>query len=405
MMACQDGMTRGSGVEVGLLTGGADRPYALGLAVALASRGVSLDFIGSDDLTSHELGVHPNVRFLNLRGNQSEDATLPAKIIRVIWYYARLILYAASARPKLFHILWNNKFELFDRTVLLLYYKLRGKKIILTAHNVNASKRDSKDSVVNRLTLKIQYRLADHIFVHTAAMKAELLQSFGGRCQAVTVVPFGLTASVPETDLTGQQARRRLGIDDSDRTILFFGHIEPYKGLAFLVAAFQELAAVDPRHRLIIAGKPGQGATEYTAKIEETIRRDAINGGRVIRRLQYIPEADTELYFKAADVIVLPYTSVSQSGVMVLAYRFGLPVIAADVGSFREDIVEGETGFLCQPHDVQDLVRAIETYFGSDLFRTLESRRCRIRQYAATRYSWTVVSDMTSNVYRQLLLD
>jgi len=405
MMAGQDDMTRGSDVQVGLLTGGADRPYALGLALALASRGVSLDFIGSDDLTSPELGGHPNVRFLNLRGNQSEEATLPAKSVRVLSYYARLILYAASARPKLFHILWNNKFELFDRTVLLLYYKLRGKKIILTAHNVNASKRDSKDSFINRLTLKIQYRLADHIFVHTAAMKSELVQSLGGRREAVTVVPFGLTAAVPETDLTREQARRRLGIDDSDRTILFFGHIEPYKGIEFLVTAFQRLAAVDRRHRLIIAGKPGRGAAEYAAKLQETICNDTINAGKIVQRLQYIPETETEVYFKAADVIALPYTSVSQSGVMVLAYRFGLPVIAADVGSFRDDIVEGETGFLCQPRDAEDLARAIETYFGSDLFRRLETRRPLIREYAATRHSWAVVSDMISSVYRQLLLD
>ena len=62
-------------------------------------------------------------------------------------------------RPKLFHILWNNKFQFFDRTLLMLYYRLLGKKIAFTAHNVNAGKRDSNDSWLNRLSLKIQYRL------------------------------------------------------------------------------------------------------------------------------------------------------------------------------------------------------------------------------------------------------
>ena len=75
-------------------------------------------------------------------------------------YYVRLVRYAATAKPKLFHILWNNKFELFDRTVLMLYYKLLGKSIVFTAHNVNAGKRDSNDSWLNRLSLKIQYQLA-----------------------------------------------------------------------------------------------------------------------------------------------------------------------------------------------------------------------------------------------------
>ncbi len=94
-------------------------------------------------------------------------------------YYAKLIRYAATAKPRIFHILWNNKFELFDRTLLMLYYKLLGKKIVFTVHNVNAGRRDSKDTRLNRLTLRIQYRLADHIFVHTEKMKRELIEEFG----------------------------------------------------------------------------------------------------------------------------------------------------------------------------------------------------------------------------------
>ena len=72
-----------------------------------------------------------------------------------------------AAQPKIFHILWNNKFEFFDRTLLMLYYKLLGKKIVFTAHNVNIRKRDGNDSWLNRFSLKIQYQLVDHIFVHT----------------------------------------------------------------------------------------------------------------------------------------------------------------------------------------------------------------------------------------------
>src|SRR5260370_40662500 len=63
-------------IEVGLLTGRCDKPYAFGLAMALMSRGVCLDFIGSDELDSHELPRSPNLRFLNLRGNQRPDPSL-----------------------------------------------------------------------------------------------------------------------------------------------------------------------------------------------------------------------------------------------------------------------------------------------------------------------------------------
>ena len=74
--------------------------------------------------------------------------SLLAKVRRVSSTTSNLIRYAATAKPKLFHILWNNKFQLFDRTMLMLYYRLLGKKIVFTAHNVNAGKRDLNDSLL-----------------------------------------------------------------------------------------------------------------------------------------------------------------------------------------------------------------------------------------------------------------
>jgi glycosyltransferase involved in cell wall biosynthesis len=99
----------------------------------------------------------------------------------------------------------------------------------------------------------------------------------------------------------------------------------------------------------------------------------------------------------------LPYTQVFQSGVLFLAYSFGLPVIGADVGSLRDDIIPEETGYLCRPSDAEDLASAIETYFDSDLFKTLDFRRQQIRDYANKRNSWAVVGESTYNVYAELL--
>ena len=127
-------------IKVTLLTGGRDKPYTFGLVRALISKGVGVDFIGSDELDSPEWHGTPHVRFLNLRGDMREDANLSKKMLRVLIYYIRLIFYAASAEPKIFHILWNNKFETLDRVFLMLYYKLLGKKTLLTVHNVKDRK-------------------------------------------------------------------------------------------------------------------------------------------------------------------------------------------------------------------------------------------------------------------------
>src|SRR6059058_4639783 len=184
-------------LSVALLTGGGDKPYALGMAAALTSEGISVDFIGSDDLNVPEVVTNPRVNFLNLREDQRSEASAMAKLRRVSKYYLRLFGYAATAQPKLFHLLWNNKFELFDRTLLMLYYKLLGKRVVFTAHNVNAGKRDQNDSRLNRLSLKIQYQLVDHIFVHTDGMKKELTSDFRVSPKKVSVIPFGINDTVP----------------------------------------------------------------------------------------------------------------------------------------------------------------------------------------------------------------
>jgi glycosyltransferase involved in cell wall biosynthesis len=388
-------------IAVALLTGGGDKPYAFGLATELISKGAALDLIGNDDLDCLEFHGNPGVHFLNLRGDQRPDVGFVTKTLRVLTYYAKLIRYAATAEPRIFHILWNNRFQSFDRTLLMLYYKLLGKTIVLTVHNVNAGKRDSTDTLFNRLTLRVQYRLADHFFVHTEQMKNELVREFGLQGARVSVIPFGINNAVPNTGLTSGEARQRLGLPDAERTILFFGNIAPYKGLEYLITAFQHIWGRGGDYRLIIAGWP-KNCERYWSTIGEAIRED-VQRGRILLRADYIPDDETEVYFKAADVLVLPYRHIYQSGVLFLGYSFGLPVLAADVGSLKDEIVEGETGFVFRPEDPIDLARAIETYFASDLYKDLSTRRHEIRDYATKQHSWDVVGQMTMSLYAGLL--
>jgi glycosyltransferase involved in cell wall biosynthesis len=387
---------------VALLTGGIDRPYAYGLSLALALKGVKLDVIGNRELECPEILAQPTVTFLALHGDLRQTAALTRRLSQHLAVYWRMIGYAATAKPRIFHILWNYKFHLFDRTLLMLYYKMLGKRIVLTAHNVNAAARDGNESMANRLSLKFQYRLSDHIFVHTDKMKAELHSDFGVAEKAVSVIPFGVNNSVPDTDLTSVEAKRRLGVDSKDKVILFFGRMRPYKGLDYLVDAFQQIALRDKSYRLIIAGEPKKDSERHWREIQESINRKGI-GDRVIQEARFIRDEEAEIYFKAADVLVLPYNQVFQSGVLFLAYSFGLPVIATDVGSLRDDIVEGRTGYVCQPCDAMDLAKSIARYFASDLFKTLERRRVEIKAFAGMRNSWGLVGDKTCEIYEQLL--
>ena len=392
------GSDRATELRIALLTGGDDRPYALGMVLALAGQGIWIDFIGSDKLDAPELHNSAQINFLNLRGDQNEDAPLLRKIVRILTYYARLASYVPRSQARIFHLLWNNKFEHFDRTALMLYYRLFRKRVVFTAHNVNMRKRDGCDSWWNRLSLRIQYRLVHHIFVHTECMKRELLTDFGVSERKVSVIPFGINNTSPTTEITTGEARQRLGVCATDKTALFFGQIAPYKGLEYLIDAFSEVAQRNGSYRLIIAGKVKKGHSAYWDKVRGRI---AISEARnhIIEKIEHIPDEEVELYFKAANVLVVPYVQIFQSGVPFLAYNFGLPVIATDVGSLRQDIVEGRTGFICRPQDSSDLANAILRYFESELFRDLENRRSDIRQYANERYSWEKVATITANVY------
>ena len=126
--------------------------------------------------------------------------------------------------------------------------------------------------------------------------------------------------------------------------------------------------------------------------------------GRIIEKMRYVPDEATELYFKAADVLILPYVRIFQSGVLLLGYGFGLPVIATDVGSLKKEIIEGKTGFVCKTRDTSDLALKIDqSYQEPPVLQALETQQREIKRYANERYSWSKVAGITTVVYRNLL--
>ena len=387
-------------VNIAVLSAGRDKAYALGLASGLLEKRIPFEFLGSDLVDSTFLHDSPLVTFRNLRGDQSEDASLHRKGVRVLRYYRNLLTYAVKAKPTLFHILWNNKFEWFDRTLLTLFYRLCGRVLVFTAHNVNIGNRDGNDSALNRLTLKIQYRLVHHVFVHTQQMADALQKEFCVPKEKITVIPFGMDR-LPDTTLTREAARAKLGLNPQEKVLLFFGNIAPYKGLEYLIQSMGELAADGQSYKLLVAGHL-KCTPEYWKGIEEATAKLGLDSS-VSFRIAWIPDEETEWYFKAADVLVLPYTYIFQSGVLFLGYSFGLPVLAADVGSLREDIVEGKTGFVFRPRDPKDMARAIRTFFDSDLYRDLAQRRPQIRAFASERHSWSKVAELIEDVYTRLI--
>jgi glycosyltransferase involved in cell wall biosynthesis len=156
--------------------------------------------------------------------------------------------------------------------------------------------------------------------------------------------------------LPKEEARRALGLS-GERIILFFGYVRKYKGLHVLLDA---MAAMDPRLgvRLVVAGEFYDDERSY----RDQIVRLGVESSVTIRS-EYLPNESVALYFSAADAVVLPYVSATQSGIAQIAFNFDRPVIATTVGGLAEVVREGVTGLLAPPGDPLALRDRIESFY------------------------------------------
>jgi glycosyltransferase involved in cell wall biosynthesis len=141
--------------------------------------------------------------------------------------------------------------------------------------------------------------------------------------------------------------------------LLFFGYVRKYKGLDVLLNALALLRG-QLDLALLVVGEFYDDERTY----RDMIRRLELEN-TVTLRADYIPSEEVKYYFSAADAVVLPYTSATQSGIAQIAYNFDLPVIASNIGGLPEVVRDGETGLLVPPNDPRALAGKILEYFTS----------------------------------------
>ena len=154
-------------------------------------------------------------------------------------------------------------------------------------------------------------------------MKHELCLDFSVPASKVSVIPFGINNTLPNTDLTSAAAKRRLGLGIDEPTALFFGQIAPYKGLEYLVEALPAILNEQKKFRLIVAGKVRRKPGARRDVERRLLRLNCSD--RVGLRIEHVSDEEAELYLKGADVLVLPYTDIFQSGLPFLGYRSVYP--------------------------------------------------------------------------------
>ena len=152
---------------------------------------------------------------------------------------------------------------------------------------------------------------------------------------------------------TKQAAKNFLNIDSQD-VILFFGLIRAYKGLDKLIETFAHIVKEKPDTTLLIVGECYDDIVKYQNLIKE---HDLQEKTMLVNK--FIPNEEVEPYFKAADVVVLPYYSGTQSGILMMAYGFEVPVVATNVGGIAELIIENKTGIVVNNNEIEHLLPAI----------------------------------------------
>ena len=192
----------------------------------------------------------------------------------------------------------------------------------------------------------------------------------------------------PGRGLSRIEARTLLDIEPEGPLLLFFGFVRRYKGLRYLLEALGQLAQPP---RLLIAGEFWEEEAQY----RDLIRQLGLEQHVFIHN-RYIPNEDIESYFVAADALILPYLSGSQSGVGMIALNYDIPIIATSIGGLAETVTHGKTGLIVPPADSTALAEAIERFFREGLSEPFSSAISQER----ARLSWDAlirIIEETSN--------
>lgn len=266
----------------------------------------------------------------------------------------------------------------------------RGIPVVTTIHNV----KPHESSRWFEHFLHAICRLSDRVIVHTRPSAQRLRADIPAIAGATRVVPHGPLGWPPELETTKQAACRSLGLPEDAFVLLLFGGLRPYKGIEVAVRAMGILARTHDNMILLIAGADwgGNNAWRQARSTLGLIQRVRIHD-------RFIPANEVPLYFRAADLALLPYLHFNaQSGVGLTALFAGVPIVASRVGGLDELVLDPESAV--PPGDPCALASRIARIARDP---TLLRRLQRDSRCLARRYAWETVAETTMSIYEELL--
>ncbi len=298
-----------------------------------------------------------------------------SEILHLHWTYPYLIA------PSLFQSV-RKSFYFFKSLISL---KARGKKLVWTIHNLG--EHEKRHPRFELLCHRLLARIADGIIVHSRYARNCVIRDYKltGRDNKVFVIGHGNYIDNYVNEITRDEARQQLGIDNDKSVFLFLGQIRPYKGLPELISAFKR--TVQTQKVLVLAGKPLDSIIKdkITAAIGD--RKD------ILVYPEFVQDAQIQVFMNAADIVVFPFRDIFTSGSILLAMSFGKAILIPDLDSL-EEIKQCHGAVTYDPEDHDGLLNAINLATSVDLPQ-LGARNFQ----EAKKHSWDAIAHKTMKVY------
>lgn len=253
--------------------------------------------------------------------------------------------------------------------------KRGGIRVVSVLDNVIPHEPKPWDSVLIRYFI----RSVDGFVAMSESVRQDCLRFISKRhLKRVELCPHPLYDNFGEI-VNKAEARRQLGLPETGKILLFFGFIRDYKGLDLLLRAYADARLQNEQVHLVVAGEFYNNSEKYYALEKELGLKQP-----VIWRTEFIPDEQVRVYFSAADLIVQPYKTATQSGVTQIAYHFRKPMLVTNVGGLAEIVPNGKVGYVTavDPQAIADALADFCAREDSECFRQgIEEKR--------QKYSWS----------------
>ncbi len=247
---------------------------------------------------------------------------------------------------------WHPFFSFCHYAISLLIKKYYRNKILFITENI----RSHEDNFVEGILTKIGLKNANSFLALSSVVENGLTKIAKDRKVYRSELP--IYDCYKMDDYQRQQIREELGYSPDDRVLLFFGYIRHYKGLDILLNAMPDLVKTNQNYKLLVVGEFYQDENKYSELIK------SLNVGSSVKVVsKYVPNEAVGNYYSAADLVVLPYRSATQSGILNIAYGFSKPVLVTRVGGLGEFVDHGKTGLVIEPDSPAEIISGVKKFF------------------------------------------